>query len=138
MKTAQVARICLQVEKNKIGSIGLQIVMLRSNTEVYVSMYGQQMYVRMIVGLLNKSPGLGTRTSFDDNSGYYLDSEEGSEEVGMFTPRANKEEIGFLFPSSCLGGLSIEKGDNKRRVVLDNNNIIYYIILILGLITLCK
>jgi hypothetical protein len=37
MNTARVARIRLQVEKNKIDSIGVQIAMLRSNDkEVYV------------------------------------------------------------------------------------------------------
>jgi hypothetical protein len=49
-------------------------------------MYGQQTYDKMIVGLLNELPGLGMRTSLGDDSGYCLDSEE----VGMFTARANK------------------------------------------------
>ncbi len=60
--------------------------MLRSNKEVYVSMYGQQTYDRMIVGLYNKLPGLGTRTSLGDDSDYCLDLEE----VGIFTPHANE------------------------------------------------
>ena len=74
------AGIHSQVEKNTINSIGLQIAMLRSNEEVYVSVYGQEAYGRKIVGLLNKLPGLRTESTPLESD---LDS------VGMSTPRAN-------------------------------------------------
>jgi hypothetical protein len=61
--------------------------MLRSNKEVYISMYGQQTYDSMIVGLLNKLPGSGTRTSVGEDSGHCSDSEE----VEIFTLHASKE-----------------------------------------------
>jgi hypothetical protein len=80
MKSARMAGIHLQVEKNKIDSIGLQIAMLRSNEEVYVSVYCQEDSGKNIVGLLNKLPGLGTEST---PIKYDLDS------VGMSTPRAN-------------------------------------------------
>ena len=54
--------------------------MLRSNEEVYVSVYGQEAYGRKIVGLLNKLPGLRTESTPLESD---LDS------VGMSTPRAN-------------------------------------------------
>jgi hypothetical protein len=80
MKSARMAGIHSQVEKNKIDSIGLQIAMLRSNEEVYVSVYGQEAYGRKIVGLLTKLPGLRTESTPLESD---LDS------VGMSTPRAN-------------------------------------------------
>jgi hypothetical protein len=54
--------------------------MLKSNEEVYVSMYGKEAYGRMIVGLINKLARLGTTSTALDSD---LDS------VGMSTPRAN-------------------------------------------------
>ena len=86
MKSARMAGIHSQVEKNKINSIGLQIAMLRSNEEVHVSVYGQEAYGRKFVGLLDKLPGLGTETTPLESE---LDSVGMSTPLGMSTPRAN-------------------------------------------------
>ncbi len=58
MKKARVDGMASQINRNKIANINEQIKMMRDQEEMFVSAYGEDTYISMILGLMNGLPGL--------------------------------------------------------------------------------